>query len=270
MYRPTTTICQPGGCFMSLRPLIRSFPLVTLAFILVCAGFTGCAGGDMATVTISISHPGFAKTHTPSIFDRMLAFLSFSTRAEAGPWPSELLEYLGPEGGIQVGVQSPDFSMEPMWVDPQTGAVTLSVPAGKNRKFYVIVSYYNFMYENKYNRQLGAVHVTDLAPGETKNIPMILGVLPQTPDIGLSSAYISFHVEIINNSIEDGYIIYRADGVDSTNFRKIAEVPAQAENTPFTDSSVSLYSTYSYMIRGYNQYGEGDAYILMNAYIDEP
>lgn len=255
---------------MGLSSFSRAFPLFILAFILVCAGLTGCVGGDMATVTINVSHPDLAKTHTPSFFDRMLAFLSMSTRAEARPWPSELLEYLGPEGGIQVGVQSPDFSMEPVWLDPQTGVATLSVPAGKNRKFYVIVSYYNYLHENKYNRQLGAVHITDLAPGETKNIPMVLGVLPQTPEIGLISAYVSFHVKINNNPNEDGYVIYRADGHDNTNFRKIAEIARQSESTAFTDTSVVLHSTYSYMIRGYNQYGEGDAYILMNAYIDEP
>lgn len=255
---------------MSFSSFGRAFPFVTLAFILVCAGLTGCAGGDMATVTISISHPGFAKTHSPSFFDRMLAFLSFSTRAEAGPWPSELLEYLGPEGGVQVGVQSPDFSMEPVWVDPQTGAATLSVPAGKNRKFYVIVYYYNFLYENNYNRQLGAIHITDLEPGESKNIPMILGTLPQAPDIGFYSSYVSFHIEINNNPNEDGYVVYRSDGYDSNNYKKIAEVPRGVETTFFTDSSVSLYSTYSYIIRGFNQYGEGEAYMFSNVYIDEP
>ncbi len=148
---------------MSLRPLVRTFPLVTLAFILVCAGFTGCAGGDMATVTISVSHPGFVKTHTPSFFDRMLAFLSFSTRVEAGPPPGGLTF-----GSIRLTVSSPDMVSISTEIPIDSGQATIVVPSGKGILFRVKAAGSGSTYD--YAGQV----VTDLAPGESRllAIPM--------------------------------------------------------------------------------------------------
>ncbi len=116
---------------MSLRSFVRAFPLVTLAFILVCAGLTGCAGGDMATVTISVSHPDFAKTHTPSFFDRMLAFLSMSTRLEAQSAPPSGIEQL------KLTVSAADMSTITADIPIDSGSITLTVPSGNARTFRI-------------------------------------------------------------------------------------------------------------------------------------
>lgn len=50
-------------------------------------------------------------------------------------------------------------------------------------------------------------------------------------------------------SVEDGFVVERAEGENSTNFQQIATVPANSES--FIDSNIELDKTYSYRLRAF-------------------
>jgi len=148
---------------MNNKYFTRVLPMAILALCVAFTGFTGCAGGDMATVTVSVKHPDLARTYTPSFFDRMIAFFSLGTRAEAGP----------PTGGLtfermRLFVSGPDIAPINTQIPMNEGKITVSVPSGKNILFRVKADGSGTTYD--YAGQV----VTDLAPGESRllAIPM--------------------------------------------------------------------------------------------------
>ena len=240
---------------MSLRPLVRTFPLVTLAFILVCAGFTGCAGGDMATVTISVSHPGFVKTHTPSFFDRMLAFLSFSTRVEAGPPPVDFsVDYL------TITVSAPDFETITRDIPLDTGQLTLEVPAGNNRTFTLVA--FNDHGDGYITRDYGGIVTTDLSPGANVTLPIQMGPLPYPPGtlnmLNVEGYTPPYYMEIGWESVSDaaGYYIYCRVG-ETGPFVKVGRVNGQS-NTTYRHYITNPTIWHYFKISSFNENGEGE------------
>ncbi|HNW30504.1 MAG TPA: hypothetical protein PKN50_18660 [Spirochaetota bacterium] len=144
---------------MNNKYFTRVLPMAILALCVAFTGFTGCAGGDIATVTVSVKHPDLARTYTPSFFDRMIAFFSLGTRAEAGP----------PTGGLtfermRLFVSGPDIAPINTQIPMNEGKITVSVPSGKNILFRVKADGSGTTYD--YAGQV----LTDLAPGESKAI----------------------------------------------------------------------------------------------------
>lgn len=237
---------------MSFSSFGRAFPFVTLAFILVFAGFAGCTGGDMATVTINVGHPGFAKTHTPSFFDRMLSFLSFGARAEAGPAPLDFSIDL-----MTISVSAPDFETITRDIPLETGQLTLDVPAGNNRYFTLVA--FNDHGDGYITRDYGGIVTTNLQGGSSVILTISMENLP--PQVTwpgmLGAGMFGVSVDWNESAGAEGYYVYRSEIVDGP-YEMIAHVPGFS-NTDYFDEDVNVDGThtYYYKVCGYNSNGIG-------------
>jgi len=129
---------------------------------------TGCAGGDMAKVTINIGNH-VAKTDRPSIVDRILAFLTFSTRLQADP-PSVFFKR------IDLAVSGTGMETIERTIPTDTGEITLDVPSGPKRVFTIVG------YDDGDSRIMGGIATKDLTPGGNEIISIMMGDLPFAPD----------------------------------------------------------------------------------------
>ncbi len=228
-------------------------PACTITAMLVAfSGLAGCAGGEMATVTIDVGHPGFAKAHTPSVFDRMLAFLSFSTRVEAEPPPVDFsVDYLS------ITVSAPDFETITRDIPLDTGQLTLEVPAGNNRTFTLVA--FNDHGDGYITRDYGGIVTTNLQGGATITLPITMGSLP--PQVTwpgmLNAGTFGVSVDWNESAGAEGYYVYRSEMVDGP-YELIVHVPGFS-NTDYLDEDVNIDGehTYYYKVCGYNGNGIG-------------
>lgn len=213
---------------------------------------TGCAGGDTATVTINIGDH-VAKTNTPSVVDRIIAFLSLSSRAQAGPVPSDVYDVTVTINGA--GMSSITQSI------PETGVITLDVPSGPARVFTVVG------HDVDGARYMGGIATKDLAAGESVILPIQMGELPMIPSDPY--AYTSSGITLYWDYYGDpesliGFIIYRSSQLDGL-FVPIAagrkedfENDGYRFNDPTGGSSMSSNPSF-YKIAATNAYGVGQS-----------
>ncbi|HSV95630.1 MAG TPA: hypothetical protein VLM75_01720 [Spirochaetota bacterium] len=142
--------------------------LFILALFATAFFITGCAGGDMATVTINIGNH-VAKVDRPSIVDRILAFLTFSTRLQADP-PSVFFNR------IDLTVSGAGMRTIDRTIPTDTGEITLDMPSGPARVFTIVG------YDDADSRLMGGIATKDLAAGENVTIPIQMGELPYPPN----------------------------------------------------------------------------------------
>lgn len=246
-----------------MSSLRKGYATTFLLLTLFTASFllTGCAGGDMATVTINIGNH-VAKTNTPSIVDRIIAFLSLSSRAQAGPVPSDVYDVTVTINGA--GMSSITQSI------PETGVITLDVPSGPARVFTVVG------YDVDGARYMGGIAMKDLAPGGSETVSITMGELPVAPD------YLYFYGGVYPSDIQltwtyggveanlTGFTIYRAPDLSTPIAPEIHGPYIPIISGRKEDFGVSTYTEYIPMssnslnkyiyikITGYNQYGEGE------------
>lgn len=153
--------------------------LIPAVFVLVVAftSFTGCAGGDTATVRINISLPSREVAFSPGIADRILAFFTFSKALKADTPPAET----PPIDTVRVTVSGPGMAAITVDGSPATGYIELEVPSGSARRFEVRAgySYEGQVGETLYHWYYGNETVVDLAAGETKNLQPFMVGMPQ-------------------------------------------------------------------------------------------
>ncbi len=128
--------------------------------------FTGCAGGDTATVTVNVGIGNVARAHTPAIFDRFLALISMSSALRADP--------VSPQYGltsIEITVSGSGMASIKQSIPMVTGELTLDVPAGPARTFTVVAYSEN-------SPTYGGIAVRNLSPGASETIPIQMGLLP--------------------------------------------------------------------------------------------
>ncbi|HSV95631.1 MAG TPA: hypothetical protein VLM75_01725 [Spirochaetota bacterium] len=149
----------------ALRVVIPA--LVIIALMAGFGGLTGCAGGDMATVTIRVGNQ-LAKADMPSVVDRIIAFLSLSSRVQADPVPFDVYDVSLMVSGA--GMASITRNI------PESGELTLDVPSGAARTFTVVG------YDEVGYRYMGGITTRDLSPGESTTISIQMGYLLSAPN----------------------------------------------------------------------------------------
>ncbi len=151
--------------------LARTFSLMAISLLVLSAGFTGCAGGDSATVRIHFSLPSNEIAYRPTIIDRVLSFFTVGTMLHAGPPPEDEEINI-----IRVTVSGPDMDTITVDGDPSTGYIELEVPSGHNRKFEIRAG--NRVEGEPDNWYYGNETKVSLAGGETKILrPVMVGMV---------------------------------------------------------------------------------------------
>ena len=247
-----------------MSSLRKGYATTFLLLTLFTASFlvTGCSGGDMTTVTINIGNH-FAKADRPSIVDRILAFLTFSTRLQADP-PSVFFNR------IDLTVSGAGMETINRTIPTDTGEITLDVPSGPARVFTIVG------YDDADSRLMGGIATKDLAPGGSEIISIMMGDLPVTPNIssmygGVYPADIqlvwTYGGDIMNLT---GFTIYRAPDLSTpiapeihgpyipiiSGRKEDFGVSTYTEYIPMSSNSLNKY--FYIKITGYNQYGEGE------------
>jgi hypothetical protein len=228
----------------------------SLALVLLLAA--GCSQADKAVVTIDLGLNRHARVAAPSFFDRVLAVLTMSTRAEAGTAPGDInlirINIKGPTTNIALYYSSYDGSP---YYDPEmfaNGTLTLELPA--EPMVFLVDGIFDYpTQEEGYDLLYHGSATVNLTPGENA-VNIIMGMLPAQPYLSASveggSIYLDFYTEVPMGPI-DGYLIYR-----TTN-------PARGYGllTRTTGPSGYFYdtmylvpdTTYYYRISAYNDFG---------------
>ncbi len=222
--------------------------------------FSGCAGGDTATVTIRIGNQ-MAKADMPSVVDRIIAFLSLSTRVQADPVPSGVYEVSLMVSGA--GMASITRNI------PESGELTLDVPSGAARTFTVVG------YDEGGYRYMGGIATRDISPGESTTIIIQMGYLSYAPNSysagpgSPSGIYLQWeYVELPEPEDLLGFKIYRANntGVGPGTYYVISAGPRESyygEGMYYLTDPTGIFgdpeseASY-YKISAINQYGESE------------
>ncbi len=246
--------------------LIRALSVALMALCLAFTGLAGCVGGDMATVTIKINHPNFDQTYSPSFFDRVIAFFSLSSRAEAGNLPQGL-EF----ERIRLFVTGPTIAPIRTQIPMSEGAITLSVPSGKNILFRVKADGMGGIDNPTYD--YAGEFTTTLVPGESKEI-----AIEMRPAIymggykGEDACYWingTFHPLGANCSINDLTVfnntVYSAGYLDEINWQ--ASYWTNQDSYGLDDGSASsIFVTSENIYIGVNTEHNGSGYYITGDY----
>ena len=153
---------------------MRYILLVLLAYVLLA--FTACSQSDTATVTIDTGLRQQVSAGPIPLLDRVLAFLSFSARAQADPPIGLSIER------ITVTISGPGMTtLNGIEIPLDTGKKTIEVPAGVDRTFTVIGWQYSGQ-GDIYFRDFGGVETTDLSPGASVELTIHHGTAPAAAD----------------------------------------------------------------------------------------
>lgn len=243
-------LAESGGKVMICDIKSRFWGTIGCIMLTGALFLSGCAGGDTATVTIRIGNQ-MAKADMPSVVDRIIAFLSLSTRVQADPVPSGVYEVSLMVSGA--GMASITRNI------PESGELTLDVPSGAARTFTVVG------YDEGGYRYMGGIATRDLAPGENITIPIQMGALPGRPN--LYNAYATGETGTrlewdANYSLGEtlGFRIYR-DTLSEGSFGRLV---ASGNNAFFFDGEIYSFDDTTgheglfYRVSAYNAYGESD------------
>ncbi len=215
-----------------------------------------------ARVTIDTGLGNPTAIHQVSIFDRILAFLSFSTAAQADP-PTD-----GEVVSIKLTVSGPGMTaMRDIEIPLNTGRKTLEVPAGEDRTFTVVV-WIQPVTGGDVQKKYGGIRTIDLAGGMSTNLTIQMGLLPDPPDSLTSSGNFPAPVVVIWDyttppSEFSSFVIYRAR-TSAGPYTPILSGRKEDFDTGsdyrYTDDAqgFSQYDYIYYKISTKNQYGEGN------------
>ncbi len=254
--------------------------LAVLAFT-----FVGCSNSDMARVTIKFGIPPQAKAYTPSLFDRIVSLISFSTKANANP-PESLYRDIN---RIDILVLSGTREITSSTItqgssDWNEGIASLELPAGGPYTFYVNgqEEYEGF----SYTYYKGFTLVESLIAGSNTSITINMGLIPSANMEDYSfTAYFSDGTELrfnyMNDTIPDlirGVRIYKAtarynefqDTWETGSYSLFMETVPEAgvityipeDNMAYWDSCdipPDGYEISVYKVIPFNEFGEGDA-----------
>lgn len=234
--------------------------IFTLLVVVVIGGIVGCSYSDTATVTIDL---GIYKQAKLSLYDRVLAWIAFSTPVTADQLPVgfETLQ-------INVNVTAPD--MDTMsWefgnneVIANNGKITLTVPAGAQRTFEIVA-----MQDS--NRFCGGITTVDLTPGEV-SLTIEVGKLVRpyaTWDYAENKVKIVYYKSNENNGPQPLYFkVYRdSSGAFSSQelFDTVAAPPLKYSDDDdkityyYGNESITSDTFSGFSISAVNKYGEGD------------
>lgn len=234
---------------------------IAISFLAGALFITGCAGGDMATVTINIGDH-IAQADRPSMVDRIIAFFSLSTRLQADPPPSSIY-------GIDLTINGPGMETIVRSIPLDTGLITVDVPSGPARVFTIVG------YNESDERYMGGIETKDLAPGASETISITMGDLPiapmnpyaenNYPGITMTWEYNGYPESLV------GFIVYRAWQEEGPFVPIAAGRKEDFENNgyryydPNGKGSVDSNPSY-YKVSATNSYGEGESSYVVHSY----
>ncbi|MGB4269348.1 MAG: hypothetical protein WBK20_09220 [Spirochaetota bacterium] len=222
-----------------------------LIIAILFAALISCSYENTATVTIDT---GIRQQAQLSIWDTILAWITFSKPAKADPVPGQL----GIES-VLVKVSASDMQTIEQDIPLNTGKITLEVPAGSQRTFEVVAK------DDDYRRIYGGITTVDLSPGQQVTLNIEMGELISLNSFNpvFENNQITFSLSLTNYNII-AFKLYRlpSDGAGGdieylatfTNFS--VEGPHQDNNYTFTIPITLEQGTY--YISAVNRYGEGD------------
>jgi hypothetical protein len=226
----------------------RAFFMIAIAVL--AAALVSCSQSSTATVTIDTGLGRRDSYRSVSFIDRIIAFLSLGSEAQADP-PSVSVDY------ITLTISGPDMDTMEATISRDTGVITLEVEAGESRRF-TVETYLDDGY-GVMLKEYGGISTVDLSPGEFKTITIQMGNLPDQPVInqfgsGTGPDYLQPRWNPVPYVV--GYHLYRSEVGDQGPFTRIATIPEDMINS-FTDYNLLPGAMYWYKVSGYNQYGEG-------------
>lgn len=175
---------------------------------------TGCAGGDMATVTINTGIHKQASAEKAPLFGRLLAFLRPGTTVYA----ESAIEFDDAIAILNVTISGPGMNVIKKDIPLDTGILSVDVPSGPSRVF-TVVAYHD--YTEEIVRMYGGIATRDLAPGENVTISIQMGDLAPGPDNYYANRNYSGPGVNINWYYSEsepvgliGFIIYRSSRLD--------------------------------------------------------
>ncbi len=244
-----------------IRRISKKSSLLIAAFFLTLSFAVGCADGDMAEVTIHLNTEGRTSAIRPSAIDRIISFITMSSRLEAQT-AQESVDV------INISITGPD--MDPVsstGISPDTTTVTLYVPAGNSRKITVVA--FEDSGQGFFIRRYGGVETVNLISGETRNVAIDMGQLPNPPDY-LSAYTAQQGIELTwSYSIEPvglkGFVVYKSEAASSgysifiEGKKEDFQVLSQYTHIDVNGLNGSSPGgpTY-YKVSATNQYGEGE------------
>ncbi|TAL38506.1 MAG: hypothetical protein EPN93_04660 [Spirochaetes bacterium] len=246
---------------------------------------SGCSNSDMARVTINLGIPSQAKTYAPSLFDRIVALISLSTRVQAEPptglsYQIDTIVISVSSGGAEVVTKT--ITSDPPSSDWDDGQTSLEIPAGGPYLFTVVAWYTQ---DGTYKRYGGLSLLDSIAGGAETSLPIQMGLLPiEVSDytftlVADTGSYPILQFVPVSQNIK-GYIIHRANATYTYDsfyqsyywsygaYAKIKTIEAAAYPLPtaFTDTDGVLgtgclavgIEVSGYFVVPINEFGEGD------------
>lgn len=223
-----------------------------LIILILASAVFSCASGDTALVTIDTGLRGQAQV---SLLDRFLSWITFSSALHADPVPSETINY------IQLEVSAPDMDTISVRIPPETGKISLEIPAGMQRKFEVRAGE-EYIGEG-INISYGGISYADLTAGQDTNINIEIGNLPFGVEIDFYYYQrITYTDTNYDNSWETLTIVEFMESIQEKGpYTLIAIYPKSA----FIHDGGGMYyvsyqqsllkGSYWYKVKAYNKYG---------------
>jgi hypothetical protein len=244
---------------------------LTLVLLGAASIVTGCAGGDMATVTINTGIHRQASSEKAPLFERMLAFLRPGTTVYA----ESAIEFDDAIAILNVTITGPGMSAIKKDIPLDTGILSIDVPSGPSRVF-TVVAYHD--YTEEIVRMYGGIATKDLAPGENAMISIQMGYLAASPEYydayrnyGAPGVYIYWSYETEPLDLI-GFIIYRSSQPGGPFIPIAAGRKEDFDNDGYRfDDPTGIWEyggpapTY-YKIAATNPYGEGQSTYEFYAY----
>jgi hypothetical protein len=233
----------------------------------------GCSmSSNTATVTINTGLYKHAAIEKMTLVDRLLAFLSFSTKVQADPPPVGLGINV-----ITIIITGPGMAELQASAPIETGSITLEVPAGANRRFTAVAF-------SGTSRIMGGISTVNLNPGEETTVQILMGQFPPPPDSFFGSGNYPNPIQLNWSYTPSdpiglvGFKLYRApdlvSGIPADTHGPYAPI-VEGRKEDFGSSTYtypdvnidnSLFKYLYYKIAAINEFGEGEPAYLQHFY----
>jgi hypothetical protein len=264
---------------MTTGRITAVFSILLFCSALVFA--SGCSNSDMARVTINLGNLPQAKAYAPSLFDRIVQFITFSTKANADPTPIDInidtITISVTTGGSEVASATIVYNVDDAW---STGQVSFDIPAGGPVSFTVL----GLNTQQTVTRYYGGLaSLSTIAAGADITVPISIGLLPRvnTPfTFALTEYQLQFYVGMESTVPVTGFHIYKRlatysealSGWIPGEMTKIATLaaPSPGETYYYNDPDMAIKTWCEvlyfydgdkasyYEIIPFNEHGEGD------------
>jgi hypothetical protein len=237
----------------------KAVSLVSVAISIFTLSVIGCSDNNTATVRIDLGGISHAKVSQPW-YNSILNILTLSKPSYAAR-PSGIT-------AVWVEVTAADLAPFNVYADAAADYIEIpNIPAGKNRTFSVVASGMSSMTQSFYIRAHGGTVAVDLKAGESKDLDIVMGLLPvkvsgYEPSANEDGAiYLSWYGVFTGN---DSTRIYRKYG-SGEEFSFLTDVVST--NEYYTEQAPTFETDIVYKLVPYNSFGFGESIEVIYHYI---